>query len=220
MGRRLTAAMLKRKINPGRYRADPTLYLMVHPSGTRNWVQRIMINGRQVDRGLGGWPVVTLEEARLIALDNRRRVRRGEDPFRKAADADAAPTFADAVTATRKANADRWAASSVKTFDSIARTVLPSFGNLPVGEITRAAVINLLERIINRGQLPQARKVRKFLRSVLEHAIARGWREDNPSNGGVDAALPQLRESAAGSGHHPAIPYTSAPSSIRRATTF
>ena len=36
-----------------------------------------MIEGRSHDLGLGGWPLVTLNEARDVAFENRRSVRRG-----------------------------------------------------------------------------------------------------------------------------------------------
>jgi len=40
------------------------LFLLVKRSGSRSWVQRIMINGHRRDIGLGSPPVVTLAEAR------------------------------------------------------------------------------------------------------------------------------------------------------------
>ena len=47
----------------------------------------INVDGKRTERGLGGYPLVTLDEARQVAFENRRAVRRGENPW---ADKDAA----------------------------------------------------------------------------------------------------------------------------------
>ena len=42
----------------------------------KTWRQRIKINGRRVDLGLGSYPVVSLAMARDKALDNAKRVKK------------------------------------------------------------------------------------------------------------------------------------------------
>ena len=78
---RLTATMLRAARKPGLYGDGGTLYLRVGPGGSKSWVQRITVNGKRRDIGLGGCSVVTLQEAREQAIDNRRRVFRGVDPL-------------------------------------------------------------------------------------------------------------------------------------------
>ena len=79
--KKLTNSQVKSITKPGRYHADDTLYLCVKPSGRKSWVQRVVIDGRRADIGLGPYPVVTLAEARDLALDNRRMIRRGTNPL-------------------------------------------------------------------------------------------------------------------------------------------
>ncbi len=197
MARRINARDIGR-LKPGLYRFDPTLYLRVLPAGSRAWTQRIRVHGRPVEKGLGGWPVVGVEEARLQALSNRRAVRAGQDPFRKVA---AAPTFARAAEETRAARASTWAASSLKTFDSLMRAVLPILGSVPVGKVSKSHVIDCLTSI-NRRSTSTARKAKKAISTVLELAVSRDWASINVAkNGGLDAALPFLRETGS---HHAA----------------
>ena len=59
------------------------------------WVQIIRMEGKRTERGLGGYPLVTLDEARQVAFENRRAVRRGENPW---ADKDAAKMVSVAPT--------------------------------------------------------------------------------------------------------------------------
>ena len=99
----LTKAKVKAARKPGRYADGNTLYLYVTPTGSKSWVQRLTVNGRRCDIGLGPWPVVTLVEARDVALDNRRLVRDGGDPLAEKRKA-SIPTFRDATVATHEAN--------------------------------------------------------------------------------------------------------------------
>ena len=62
--RPLTAAHVRTEKRPGRYFDGQGLYLQIDPSGARRWLQRIVIRGKRTDLGLGGWPLVSLAEAR------------------------------------------------------------------------------------------------------------------------------------------------------------
>ena len=90
----LKAASLK-TLGPGRY-ADNAhgLYFNVKDSGARSWVQRLVIDGRRRTFGLGPYPVVTLREARDIAIDNVRLRRRGINPMAERRRSRTVPTFA------------------------------------------------------------------------------------------------------------------------------
>lgn len=75
----LTAAKV-RNAGPGRYSDGNGLILIVWPSGSRNWIQRITIRGKRCDLGLGGYPDTTLVVARDKVAENRRLVKAGVDP--------------------------------------------------------------------------------------------------------------------------------------------
>ena len=70
-----------RAINrPGLYGDGNTLYLRVAPGGSKQWVQRLVIDGLRHDIGLGDCGWVTLAEAKQAAWENRRLARNGGDP--------------------------------------------------------------------------------------------------------------------------------------------
>ena len=82
----LTAAFV-RTAPPGRHHDRGGLFLQVMPSGSRQWKQRLAMEGRRSDYGLGGFPEVSLAEAREQAARNvaearayRLARRRGEEP--------------------------------------------------------------------------------------------------------------------------------------------
>ena len=78
---KLTFAQIKWITNPGRYGDGNTLFLHVAPGGSKSWVQRLTVAGKARDIGLGGWPLVSLAEARGKAFDNRKIARSGGDPL-------------------------------------------------------------------------------------------------------------------------------------------
>ena len=50
----LTAAKIKNISDPGMYGDGGTLYLRVAPGGSKSWIQRLTIEGKRCDIGLGG----------------------------------------------------------------------------------------------------------------------------------------------------------------------
>ena len=56
----LSAAKVHAIGTRGRYGDGGGLYLNVSNSGSKSWVQRITIDGRRRDIGLGGYPAVSL----------------------------------------------------------------------------------------------------------------------------------------------------------------
>jgi hypothetical protein len=61
---KLNALVVKGLDKPGRHPDGNGLYLYVAPKGSKSWVQRIVINGRRRDIGLGSYPTISLARAR------------------------------------------------------------------------------------------------------------------------------------------------------------
>ena len=49
---------------PGRYSDGDGLHLFISRTGGKSWVHRVTIDGRRRDIGLGGYPTVSLAQAR------------------------------------------------------------------------------------------------------------------------------------------------------------
>ena len=77
----LSATRVRALKEPGRYSDGGGLHLFISKAGRKSWVQRITINGRRRDIGLGGFPSVSLARAREKALENRAAVAEGRDPL-------------------------------------------------------------------------------------------------------------------------------------------
>src|SRR5690242_14681194 len=81
--RELSSLELRRLEAPGRHAVGGVagLLLYVQPNGTRSWILRVVVGGQRRDMGLGGFPDVTLEEARSKARVQRALVDQGKDPI-------------------------------------------------------------------------------------------------------------------------------------------
>lgn len=189
---RLTVAGARALKKPGMYRADPTLYLNVAPGGSKSWIQRIAIHGKRRDIGLGGYPLVSLAEARDKAFENRRLARGGSDPLavkRKAR----VPSFREAAQKTFEANRPRWRSAKVAAnwWQQMERHAFPRLGTMPVNNIGREDVLAILTPLwTERPEI--ARKLRQRVRATLGWCQAHGFVEVNQAGEAIDGALPTM----------------------------
>ena len=184
----LSAAFI-RSAPPGRHCDGQGLYLVVQPTGTRSWVQRLVIRGRKRELGLGSTALVPLAEAREQALANRKLARQGGDPLAEKRRSQGMPTFADAAVRVVEQKRAGWRSPRhpQQWLNSLERYAFPRIGGQPVAEVTRADVLDILSPIWH-VKAPTARCVHQRVHAVLEWAVAMDYRVDNP----CDRVLPVL----------------------------
>lgn len=191
------------------------LMLSVEPSGSKAWVQRIVIHGRQRTFGLGGYPLVGLANARREAFDNRALARQGGDPLALRARRDI-PDFAAATATVIDIQAGGWknaGKSRGQWEQSLARYAFPAFGAMRVDQITTADVLAAVLPIWA-AKRETASRVRQRISAVMKWAIAQGYRQDDPAGAAVLAALPKGVGKA--KRHHRALPYSEVADAVRR----
>ena len=218
-GKRLNAAFVATVKHSGNTRyaerhgdgARLGLTLNVQPSGTKSWVQTIVIRGRRRALGLGPYPTVTLAAARKLAFENSRVARDGGDPRRPKR---RPPRFRDAAAQVIDLQASGWtnAKSRAQWETSLAAYVYPTLGDLRVDRIETSDVLAVLTPIWGTRR-ETAQRVRQRIAAVMRWAIANGHRKDNPAGDAVLQALPRRRPPVR---HHPALPYADVPDAVRR----
>ena len=173
------------------------------PRGSKSWIQRLTVNGKGRDLGLGGWPLVTLAEAREQAFENRRLARRGGDPVADKPQAKA-PTFREAAQRTFEANRSRWSPKTAQNWtQQQERHVFPVLADLPVDQIGRKDVLRVLSPIWGK-KLDISRKLRGRIRAILAWAQVHGFIEHKAAGEAIDGALPSMPTVAA---HFRVLPY-------------
>ena len=77
--KKLTAVRVKALKASGKYEDGGGLRLIVRDAGAKRWVVRVTVGGRRIERGLGSYPEVSLEEAREQASAFRKAAEAGID---------------------------------------------------------------------------------------------------------------------------------------------
>ena len=185
----------------GKYTDGHGLTLFVQPSGSRQWVQRLVIQGKRREMGLGGYPLVSLAEARDRALSNRRVARSGGDPRHQQA-ISKAPTFAEATRQVHAIHAPTWKNDRQRQqwIDEVIRIVHPAIGHLPVDVITTAQLTDVFKPIWASKPVIASR-VRQRTERIFDWAVSQGYRPDNPAAAPLKANLPKQAKRD----HHRAI---------------
>ncbi len=207
---RLSARFVATIERPGRYgdgRGSGGLSLLVKHTArghlTKSWAQRINLDGRQRNLGLGSWPHVSLAEAREKCALNLAARRRGELVTGRQR---TVPTFEEAVEKVIAVHRAGWKddGRQEKLWRASLRDhAMPKLGGRPVHRINAADVMAVLLPIWNEKRVT-ARRVRQRIGAVMRWAVAQGYREDNPAGEAIGAALPKngFRPQ-----HHRALPY-------------
>lgn len=208
------------------------LALQVLPTGGRSWILRTVIGGRRRDMGLGGYPDVTLADARAAARIARDKIRNGIDPIAEAAAAKRAlyqaearqralsdTTFEKVAVAYIADRRSGWknskhAAQWQSTLESYA---FPIIGGMQPSRISASDVKAVLDPIW-RTRSETASRVRGRIEKVLAWAYAsdalkdeavrvfpQGWLNPARWKGNLDAVL--SRPAKLTKGHHAAVPY-------------
>ena len=148
------------------------LYLFVQPSGTRSWIQRLVIRGRRRELGLGSVALVSLAEAREKARANRKLAREGGDPLAEKRRSQGVPSFAEAAARVVEQQQAGWRDPKYpKIWLSSWSATHSRIGKMPVSEVTSADLLEVLGPIWH-VKAPTSRTVRQRMHGVLEWAVA------------------------------------------------
>ncbi|RYH08830.1 site-specific integrase [Tropicimonas sp. IMCC6043] len=204
---KLTVAKVRQLDQPGRYSDGGCLYVVVAPGGSKHWIARLTIHGRQTDMGLGGVSYVTLAEAREETARLRKIARNGGDP--RAERRRETITFEEAAnrvhagllpTWKNKKHAETWL-STIRIYAN------PHFGSRPIETVTTADCLKVLSPIWTEKH-ETAKRLRQRLRTVFDWAKGAGfYPNENPING-LKKALPAVKQSQE---HLPSMPWQSVP---------
>lgn len=174
------------------------LELRVFPSGRRAWQFRYRVGDKRRVLSMGSLELLTLKQARDKALDARRLLEQGIDPV------DHAREKTEEVQATREAA--RIALESKRSFEKTVgewaelalsrrkdggkellrrfdKDVMPYIGEKELGQIRRADLLAILDRITQRGANVLANHVFGDLRQFFNWCDARELIDKHPLRG-------------------------------------
>ena len=212
----LTTLKARRLNTPGRYGDGRGLYLVVKPSGSKSWIQRLTLDGKRTDRGLGGFPTYSLAEARRAAESNRLAVQQGRSPWSsgkyrpETPESSDVPSFAEATLRFYAVNAAAGGWTGKRTardwLNRIKKHVFPVVGSRQLDCITSAELRDNVLLPISALHAETARRLRDSIGQIYQFGIESEWVSANP----VDR-IPSKRLPRPTPVHHAALAWEKVP---------
>jgi len=175
------------------------LYLFVPPTGRKAWHFRYYWRGKRQRMSFGTYPELSLRQARALCDEARARLAKGLNPRLERQ----RQAIAQVTEHTFMALYERWRNHRRLSLEDVPRgslfqsnslfkkDVFPVLKHLTVHEITRTHLLEILDRVEQRGALHVAEKLRTWFRQLFRYAqvVVPGLTE-NPAADLAVVALP------------------------------
>lgn len=195
---RLSAQFVK-SAPVGKHCDGAGLWLVKRDDGGAQWVQRVTVHGRRREMGLGGFPALSLAEARKLGERWRKVAAAGRDPIKEREAEQRAARREDVSLAIITADAFEARKAELKGDGTAGRWlsplnlhVLPKLGKVPVTDLDQRDIRDTLAPIWH-TKADTARKALNRLSIVLRHAAALGLDVDLQATDKAKALLGKSR---------------------------
>ena len=192
---KLTVLDIRNAKGPCRLADGEGLFFEITANGTKRWLYRFKLDGKNGMFIVGRYPALSLKEARESHQKAKSLVNQGIKPAQarrniKKENIDQERKRKDVRTKSFQYVGLEWIeqqreawsvdhAQAVK--DSLQSNVFPCIGDQPVDTITPPEVLKILRKIEKRGSLEIARKVLQRMNAVFRYAIQTGRATYNPA---------------------------------------
>jgi integrase len=177
------------------------LSLLVRPTGTKSWVCKIRIHGKEQRLTFGTYPLVSLREARARRDEAKLELMRGGDPIQRrrqeklAAQLSAGNLFEEiAEEFIAKREAEGLAPATLKKLRYFLDLLRKPIGKRPIAEITPHELLASLKKIENKGNRESAKRTRSFASRVFRYGVATARCDTDPAHllsGSLLAPIPK-----------------------------
>lgn len=163
------------------------LHMLIKPSGGKYWHLDYRLGGKAKILALGVYPETTLFEARQGRESARAMLKDGKDPMDAKKEKKALAAFNNGNSFA--VIAEDWLQGRTfverhkkRTWQSFQNDILPAIGSRPITEIKPSEITALLQKVIDRGAIDAAHRVKQRIASVFHHAISKDLASYNPCN--------------------------------------
>jgi integrase len=164
------------------------LRLRIRPDGSRTWIFRYRLNGKEMSAGLGAYPTVTLQIARVKAQQSKLVASEGHN-------ISSAKRMAKATQATKGSNtfgliAAEWLEHNKADWSTthherneglVRRYLLPDLAKLPIDSINEQYLFSVIKKIYDKGTKVSALRTRTIAAQIFSYARATHRSTGNPA---------------------------------------
>jgi len=164
------------------------LFLYVTPAGGKLWRVKFRVNGKEKLLSLGGWPEISLANARKERDKAKEALATGIDPARDKQQAKhrakvaAANTFAEiGAEYLEKRKREGLSDSTSGKADYYLSRLAPALGRLPIGDITASDVLAVLRVFEKQGKHETANRLLQLASRIFRYAVATARLTSDPT---------------------------------------
>jgi integrase len=172
----------KPKDRPYKLRDGGGLYLLVTPSGAKQWRLRYRVGGRESMVSLGTYPATSLKAARAKRGTLRSALESGRDPAaERRAERDSRSNTFEAIARewlAKQPFAPKTMTKAVWTFEDL---LFPYIGARPISALTAPELLGVFRRLERRGKHETAHRAKQRVGQVVRYAVATGRAERDPT---------------------------------------
>jgi len=191
-----TAVEIKNLSKPGLHAVGgvPGLLIQINNVGNKTWILRVVVGTRRRHIGLGGYPAVSLSQAREKAREARAKIESGTDPVKEKqkikakllSERMAANTFKQvAEHYIRKQSLEFKTSSRAKQVQRLENSLInyayPIIGDILIGDVDKSLILKILEPIwLEKNHT--ADRLRRNIENIIQMAISLEYRKGpNPA---------------------------------------
>jgi integrase len=169
------------------------LRLRIKPNGSRSWIYRFRIDGKENTNSLGTYPQVSLQIARTKLTAAKQHVVRGDNPSTANRIAKVnqiikgEATFGAIARDWLAHNQSEWSAHHYERNEGLLRRyLLPDLERLPIDAIKEAYLYTVIKEPYDKGKKESARRARAIASQIFSHARATHRGTTNPARDMAD----------------------------------
>ncbi len=163
------------------------LHILIKTQGGKLWRLKYRFGGKEMLLSFGGYPHVSLAEARKLREETKTLIAQGIDPGAAKKENEAArvregETFEAVAREWHTKFLSKWTDSTAKSILAmLSRDVFGEIGDQPLAEITARTLLALLRRIEARGAAYTAHRIRGLCGQIFRYGVATGRCERDPT---------------------------------------
>jgi hypothetical protein len=164
------------------------LRLRIRPDGSRSWIYRYRLDGKEMSTGLGAYPSVSLQNARAKAQEAKLEVSKGNNPStskriaRTEQITKGGNTFGLIASEWLAHNKADWSGTHYERNEGLLRRfLLADLGKLPIESITEPYLYTVIKKIYDKGTKVSAARTRTIASQIFSYARATHRATCNPA---------------------------------------
>ena len=164
------------------------LRMRIRPDGSRTWIYRYRLDGKEMSTGLGAYPTISLQIARANAQEARLEVSRGNNPSTTKRIAKTkqitkgSNTFGVIATEWLEHNKAEWSSTHYERNEGLLRRyLLLDLAKLPIESISEAYLFTVVKKIYDKGTKVSATRTITIASQIFSYARATHRSTTNPA---------------------------------------